>query len=76
MTRGNGQADNVLIRTKTNNCLLVDFEGSYTEGWVDAELKETSAGDQQAVVKIAILHMEIHGQLQNQYASVLLGTIG
>jgi len=49
---GGGKPDNVLIHTETNDCWLVDFGGSWTDGWVDAELKETSAGDKQAVVNI------------------------
>jgi hypothetical protein len=31
---------------------VIDFGGSYTEGWVDEELKETPEGDEQAVARI------------------------
>jgi serine/threonine protein kinase len=49
---GDGKPNNVLIHTETNDCWLVDFGSSWTDGWVDAELNETNAGDKQAVVKI------------------------
>ncbi|KAH9215231.1 hypothetical protein DL95DRAFT_425149 [Leptodontidium sp. 2 PMI_412] len=49
---GDGKPDNVLVHAETYDCWLVDFGGSWTDGWVDAELQETWAGDKQAVVKI------------------------
>ncbi|KAK0120228.1 hypothetical protein ONS95_011634 [Cadophora gregata] len=49
---GDGKAENVLIRSGTDDCFLIDFGGSYTHGWVDRELMESRAGDNQAVEKI------------------------
>ena len=31
---------------------MVDFEGSWTKGWVDEEYKETAAGDLQGLRNI------------------------
>ena len=44
---GDGKPHNVLIHGKTDDAWVVDFV-SYTEGWVDEELMESVAGDQQA----------------------------
>lgn len=52
MIWGDGKPDNVLINSKTDDSWLIDFGGSFTEGWVDVELKETLAGDEQALGKI------------------------
>jgi serine/threonine protein kinase len=49
---GDGKPENILIHSKTDDAWLVDFGGSYTDGWVDAKLKETVAGDEQALQKI------------------------
>ncbi|TVY36765.1 hypothetical protein LOCC1_G008107 [Lachnellula occidentalis] len=49
---GDGKPENVLIHSETDDCYLVDFGGSWTDGWVDAELKETEAGDEQALTRI------------------------
>jgi len=49
---GDGKAENVLINIETDDSCLVDFRGSFTDGWVDAELMETREGDEQAVKKI------------------------
>ncbi|RDL30717.1 Protein kinase-like (PK-like) [Venustampulla echinocandica] len=49
---GDGKPDNILINSETDDSCLVDFGGSFTDGWVDVELKETCRGDEQAVKKI------------------------
>ncbi|TVY42044.1 hypothetical protein LCER1_G008983 [Lachnellula cervina] len=49
---GDGKPENVLIHSETDDCYLVDFGGSWTDGWVDAELRETEAGDEQALTRI------------------------
>ncbi|KAL5316987.1 hypothetical protein ACEPPN_016039 [Leptodophora sp. 'Broadleaf-Isolate-01'] len=38
---GDGKPDNVLVHAETYDCWLVDFGGSWTDDWVDAELQET-----------------------------------
>lgn len=48
---GDAKADNFLV-DRDNQLWVIDFGGSYTEGWVDAELNETVEGDEQAVEKI------------------------
>jgi hypothetical protein len=52
---GDGKAENILVGSESDDCFLVDFGGSYTDGWVDRALMETRAGDNQAVEKIAKL---------------------
>lgn len=49
---GDAKPDNVLIHAETNDYWMIDFGGSWTVGWVDVALKETSAGDEQAVAKM------------------------
>ncbi|EPE35436.1 Protein kinase-like (PK-like) [Glarea lozoyensis ATCC 20868] len=49
---GDAKAQNVLIHSETNACYLVDFEGSWTNGWVDENLKETRQGDEQGLKRI------------------------
>jgi hypothetical protein len=49
---GDAKPDNILIHTATNDCWLIDFGGSWTDGWVDEKLGESVAGDQQGVMKI------------------------
>lgn len=49
---GDGKPDNILINSVTDDAWLIDFGGSFTNGWVDVELKETLAGDEQALKKI------------------------
>ncbi|TVY12805.1 hypothetical protein LARI1_G009293 [Lachnellula arida] len=49
---GDGKPENVLVHSGTDDCYLVDFGGSWTDGWVDAELRETEAGDEQALTRI------------------------
>ncbi|KAF4633404.1 hypothetical protein G7Y89_g4721 [Cudoniella acicularis] len=49
---GDGKPENVLINSETDDCCLVDFGGSWTDGWVDAKLMETKVGDEQALTRI------------------------
>ncbi|RMY99770.1 hypothetical protein D0862_06982 [Hortaea werneckii] len=49
---GDAKADNFMVDA-SNNLWIIDFGGSYTEGWVDPELKDTEEGDDQGVEKIA-----------------------
>lgn len=49
---GDGKPHNVLIHRDTDDAWLIDFGGSWTDGWVDAELMETVEGDEQAVRRI------------------------
>jgi serine/threonine protein kinase len=49
---GDAKPQNVLIHSETNACYLVDFGGSWTDGWVDETLKETRQGDKQGLEKI------------------------
>jgi hypothetical protein len=49
---GDGKTEYILINSETDDAWLIDFGGSFTEGWVDAELKETIDGDEQALTKI------------------------
>jgi hypothetical protein len=48
---GDAKADNFLV-DKENKLWIIDFGGSYTEGWVDSELNETVEGDDMALEKI------------------------
>ncbi|KAL5400321.1 hypothetical protein PMIN03_012470 [Paraphaeosphaeria minitans] len=48
---GDAKADNVLVDVH-NNAWLIDFGGSFTQGWVDEELKETKPGDLQGLQRI------------------------
>lgn len=49
---GDGKPGNVLVNEETDDCVLVDFGGSWTEGWVDAEVSETREGDEMALGRI------------------------
>jgi serine/threonine protein kinase len=49
---GDGKPHNILIHEETDEAWLIDFGGSYTDGWVDEKLMETVEGDEQAVGKI------------------------
>ncbi|OBT68849.1 hypothetical protein VE03_02048 [Pseudogymnoascus sp. 23342-1-I1] len=40
---GDGKPDNILINLETDDAWLIDFGGSFTDGWVDVELNETLA---------------------------------
>jgi tRNA A-37 threonylcarbamoyl transferase component Bud32 len=44
ITWGDAKADNLLV-DKDDNLWIIDFGGSYTEGWVDPEIAETKEGD-------------------------------
>jgi tRNA A-37 threonylcarbamoyl transferase component Bud32 len=48
---GDAKADNFLV-DKQNELWVIDFGGSYTEGWVDPELNETVEGDNMGVERI------------------------
>ena len=48
---GDSKADNFLV-DRDGKLWIIDFGGSYTEGWVDAELEETKEGDRQGIDKI------------------------
>ena len=47
---GDAKADNFMVDDK-DNLWIIDFGGSYTEGWVESELKETEEGDDMGVEK-------------------------
>ncbi|KAK5257375.1 hypothetical protein LTR16_000856 [Cryomyces antarcticus] len=48
---GDGKAENVLIDVY-DDAWIIDFGGSWTDGWVDKELAGTIQGDKQALNKI------------------------
>jgi len=48
---GDAKADNFMVDAD-NRLWIIDFGGSYTEGWVDPEIQETEAGDDMGVKKI------------------------
>lgn len=48
---GDAKADNFMVDAK-DNLWIIDFGGSYTEGWVDPEIAETQKGDDMGVDKI------------------------
>lgn len=48
---GDAKADNFLV-DKDGKLWIIDFGGSYTEGWVQEEKAETVVGDWQGVLKI------------------------
>ncbi|KAL6240312.1 hypothetical protein RBB50_012779 [Rhinocladiella similis] len=48
---GDAKADNFMV-DKNDNLWIIDFGGSYTEGWVDPEVSETKAGDKMGIEKI------------------------
>lgn len=55
---GDGKAENVLIDIN-DNAWIVDFGGSWTDGWIQKELAGTTQGDKQALKKIIqFLHIE------------------
>lgn len=49
---GDAKADNFIVDDE-GQLWIIDFGGSYTEGWVDAELNETEEGDDMGLEKIA-----------------------
>lgn len=48
---GDAKTDNILI-DKDGNAWVIDFEGGYTEGWVDKDKAGTEEGDLQGLGKI------------------------
>ncbi len=48
---GDAKADNFLV-DENNDLWIIDFGGSYTEGWVNPELAETKDGDKMGIEKI------------------------
>lgn len=48
---GDAKADNFMV-DKHDKLWIIDFGGSYTEGWVDPELMESQEGDDMGVDKI------------------------
>lgn len=46
---GDAKPDNVIVRSTDDKLFLIDFDGGYTDGWVDAPLHDTMEGDLQAV---------------------------
>ncbi|KAK3933564.1 hypothetical protein QBC46DRAFT_275519 [Diplogelasinospora grovesii] len=48
---GDAKPDNVLVDTR-DDLWLVDFGGSFTEGWVDKEKRDTQEGDLQGLERI------------------------
>jgi len=48
---GDAKADNFII-DENNELWIIDFGGSYTEGWVDPELSDTVEGDDQGLEKV------------------------
>lgn len=48
---GDAKADNFLV-DKNDKLWIIDFGGSWTEGWIDPELNETVEGDDMALEKV------------------------
>lgn len=48
---GDAKPENILI-DKNNDLRIVDFEGGYTEGWVDQDKAGSLEGDEQALCRI------------------------
>ncbi|KAM0718027.1 hypothetical protein Q7P37_006359 [Cladosporium fusiforme] len=48
---GDAKADNFLV-SEDDRLWIIDFGGSWTEGWIDPEIKETIEGDDMATQKI------------------------
>lgn len=48
---GDAKADNYMV-DKHDNLWIIDFGGSYTDGWVDPELMETEEGDDMGVERV------------------------
>jgi len=48
---GDAKADNFMVDDKAR-LWIIDFGGSYTEGWIDPELNETEEGDEMGLRKI------------------------
>ena len=48
---GDARADNFLV-DENDELWIIDFGGSYTEGWINPKILETKAGDKMAIEKI------------------------
>jgi len=48
---GDSKGDNFMVDAN-EDLWIIDFGGSYTEGWVDPELRETEEGDKQGLRKL------------------------
>jgi len=48
---GDAKTDNIIIMN-SGDLVIMDFDGSRTDGWVDKDLMETEAGDQQGYSRI------------------------
>ncbi|KAF2211526.1 hypothetical protein CERZMDRAFT_5457, partial [Cercospora zeae-maydis SCOH1-5] len=48
---GDSKGDNFMV-DKNDDLWIIDFGGSYTEGWVDPELKDSEDGDNQGVRRL------------------------
>ena len=48
---GDAKADSFLV-DRDEKPWIIDFGGSYTEGWVDLDLNETEEGDEMGVEKV------------------------
>ncbi|KAK4634604.1 Chromatin modification-related protein [Fulvia fulva] len=48
---GDAKGDNLMVDAN-DDLWIIDFGGSYTEGWVDPELNETEEGDEMGVRRI------------------------
>lgn len=48
---GDAKGDNFMV-DKKDDLWIIDFGGSYTEGWVDHELRDSEEGDKQGLNKI------------------------
>jgi tRNA A-37 threonylcarbamoyl transferase component Bud32 len=48
---GDAKADNFMV-DKDDELWIIDFGGSYTEGWVDPEISETKEGDDMGLEKV------------------------
>jgi hypothetical protein len=50
---GDAKADNFMV-DKDDEIWIIDFGGSYTEGWVDPEISETKEGDDMGLQKVVM----------------------
>ena len=48
---GDAKADNFVV-DENDELWIIDFGGSYTEGWIDPELSDTLEGDEQGLEKV------------------------
>ncbi|KAJ9609708.1 hypothetical protein H2200_006036 [Cladophialophora chaetospira] len=48
---GDAKADNFIV-DENEDLWMIDFGGSYTEGWIDPEIAETKDGDKMGVEKV------------------------